>query len=176
MATLAEFKANFASGARPTLYQVTLNFPAAVASGDASRKFQFTCKAASLPGQEHGLITAPYMGRQIKLAGDRTFSDFNVTVLNDTDWLVRTAFERWMQLINGHAENVGATRLSDYSVDMMVEQLGRDGNTIASYTLVGAFPGSVDPIALGYDSVDQIEEFGVTLHYQWWTRIEAGII
>jgi hypothetical protein len=176
MPTLAEFKANFASGARPTLYQVTLNFPAAVASGDASRKFQFTCKAASLPGQQSGTILVPYMGRKIKLAGDREFADMQVTVINDSDWVVRTAFERWMQMINGHAENVGATRLADYSVDMLLEQLDRSGAVIATYTLIGAFPTVVDPIGLSYEAVDQVEEFGVTLSYQWWTRAEAGVV
>lgn len=174
--SLAEFKANFAAGARPTLYKVTLNFPAAVASGDASRKFQFTCKAASLPGQQSGTILVPYMGRKVKLAGDREFNDYQVTVINDSDWVVRTAFERWMQMINGHAENVGATRLADYSVDMLLEQLDRAGEVIATYTLIGAFPVVVDPIGLSYEAVDQVEEFGVTLAYQWWTRSEAGIV
>ena len=176
MPTLAEFKANFQSGARPTLYNVTLNFPAVVAGGDASRKFQFTCKVASIPGTTSGRIDVPYMGRKVKLAGDRDFADLQITVINDIDWVVRTAFERWMQMINGHAENVGATRLSDYSVDMLLEQLGRDGNTIASYQFVGVFPTDVEAIGLSYEQIDTIEEFGVTLAYQWWTREEAGIV
>lgn len=176
MASLSEFRANFASGARPTLYQVTLNFPASVASGDAARKFQFTCKAASIPGMQSGTVLVPYMGRKIKLAGDREVQDMQMTVINDTDWIVRTAFERWMQMINGQSENVGATRLADYSVDMLLEQLDRAGNPIATYTLVGAFPVVVDPIGLSYEAVDQIEEFGVTLAYQWFTRAESGIV
>lgn len=176
MASLAEFRANFASGARPTLYQVTLNFPAAVATGDASRKLQFTCKGASIPGQQHGTILVPFMGRKVKLAGDRDVQDMQLTILNDTDWVVRTAFERWMQMINGQSENVGATRLADYSVDMLVEQLDRAGTVIASYTLVGAFPSVVDPIQLSYEAVDVVEEFSVTVSYQWWTRESSGIV
>lgn len=174
--SLAQFKANFQAGARPTLYKATLNFPALVAGQDAARSFQFMCKGASIPGQQHGTILVPYMGRKIKLAGDREFQDMQLTIINDIDWLLRTAFERWMQMINGHAENVGAIRLADYSVDMLLEQVGRDGNTIATYTLIGAFPAVVDPIALDYEAVDQIEMFGVTMSYQWWTRADAGIV
>lgn len=174
--SLAQFKAAFAGGARPTLYNVTCAFPLLVAGADASRKLQFTCKGLEFPGISQGVIDVPHMGRTMKLAGDRVFNPINMTVINDTDWTVRTAFERWMNMINGARENVGATRLSEYAVDMLIEQMDRQGKVITSYTIVGAFPVDVSSIQLGFDMIDQIEEFTVTIDMQWWERSSAGII
>lgn len=175
MATLSEFKAQLQGGARPSLYNVTLAFPASIAGQDAATKLQFTCKGAQLPGVSTGQIEAPYMGRKVKMAGDATFQDITLTILNDVDWTVRTAFERWSNLINNHAENRGAVRLQDYAVDVMITQLDRDGNDVATYVLISAYPSDIGAIDLGYDQVDTIEEFSVTLAYSWWERSEAGI-
>jgi hypothetical protein len=174
--SLAEFKSTFQGGARPTLYKVTCAFPAGVADAAASTKLQFTCKAFEIPGVSTGLIEVPHMGRMLKLAGDRVFNPVQMTIINDVDWSVRTAFERWSNLINGARENVGATRLGDYAVDMLVEQLNRQGEVITGYTFIGVFPEDVSPIQLGFDMIDTVEEFTVSLQYQWWERGSVGIV
>lgn len=174
--SLAEFKAAFAGGARPTLYKVTCTFPAGVADLAATRKLQFTCKGVELPGMAAGLIEVPHMGRMLKLSGDRVFNPITMTVINDSDWVVRNAFERWANLINGARENVGATNLADYAVDILIEQLDRQNATIASYTLIAAFPTDIAPIPLGYDMIDTVEDFTVTMEYQWFERPDVGII
>lgn len=176
MASLAEFRGQFEGGARPTLYNVSLVFPVGVADGKATEKMSFMCKGAQIPGITTGMIEVPYMGRTVKLAGDRQFQPINLTVVNDNDWLIRNAFERWMNLMNQHGENVGAIRPSEYQVDMVVDQLDRAGNVIASYTLVAAFPSDLSPIELGFDQVDTIEEWTATIEYSYWTRDQAGII
>ena len=175
MTSLAEFKAQFGGGARPTLYKVTINFPTAIQSQVATEKLQFTCKGAQIPGATAGLIEVYHMGRTVKLAGDRTFQPINLTVVNDVDWITRSAFERWMAYINNHSENRGAVRPSDYMVDAFIEQLDRNGDTIASYTLIGAYPEDLSPVELGFDQVDTLEEYNVTLQYQWWVRPEISI-
>ena len=116
------------------------------------------------------------MGRTVKLAGDRTFQPINLTIVNDTDWITRNAFERWMAYINNHSENRGAVRPSDYMVDAFIEQLDRSGDTISSYTLIGAYPEDLSPIELGFDQIDTVEEYTVTLQYQWWIRPDQGIM
>lgn len=170
MASLAEFRGQFEGGARPSLYNVSLVFPLGVAGADVTQKMSFTCKGAQLPGISLTPIEVPYMGRTVKIAGDRQFQPITFTVINDTDWKVRNAFERWFNLINQHSENVGAVRPSEYQVDMVVEQIGRDGEIIASYTLVGSFPSDLSPIELGFDQIDVLEEFTVTVEYSYWTR------
>lgn len=175
--SLAQFRSQFNGGAKPTLYKVTGKFPDGTdSSGTAALKMSFDAKTAQLPGSSVGLISVPYKGRIVKLAGDRDFQPMTLTIINDTDWTIRTAFERWMNLINGHAENIGATRPDQYQTDFTIEQLDRNGIAIATYTLIGCYPSDISAIELGYEQVDTIEDFTVTLEMQYWQRGEAGIL
>ena len=176
MASLSEFRGQFEGGARPTLYNVSLVYPAGVAGADATTKSAFMCKGAQLPGITVNPIEVPYQGRTVKIAGDRSFQPITLTIINDSDWKVRNAFERWFNLMNQHSENVGSVRPSEYQVDMVIDQLDRKGQVIASYTLVGAFPSDLSPIELGFDQVDTIEEFTVTIEYSFFIRPDQGIV
>lgn len=176
MSNIAEFKQRLEGGARPNLYRVTVNFPMAIADNSAVEKLQFMCKAAQVPGVRAGIIETWYMGRSIKLAGDREFDDYSITVLNDTDWKIRTQFEKWMNIMNQFAENIGLSRPNDYMTDIVVEQLDRGGNTIATYTLVNCFPTDLSAIDLSFETTNTIEEFTVSLAYSYWQRPEAGIV
>jgi hypothetical protein len=62
------------------------------------------------------------------------------TVLNDTNFKLRNAFERWQNGINNMTDNEGLTNPVDYQVDAFVDHLDRNGNTIKSYTLRGCIP------------------------------------
>lgn len=170
MATLNinNFKSNFLGGARPTLYSVQQSFPISISSGSASRKLEYLCKGAVLPGDEIGTIEVPYMGRKIKVAGDKNFNNITLTIINDIDFEIRTAYERWMTLYNTHEGNIGAVNANDYWSDMIITQLGRDGSSLKTYRLVSAFPVNIGEITLGYDSVDTIEEFTLEIAYQYW--------
>ena len=176
MASLTEFKQQLEGGARPNLYRVTVNFPTIITNNDVTEKLHFMCKAAQVPGVRAGTVEAWFMGRSIKLAGDREFDDFTITILNDVDWKIRTQFERWMNIMNNHAENVGLTSPNDYMADVQVEQLDRGGKTIATYNLVHAFPTDVAAIDLSYETINTIEEFAVTLTYAYWQRSDVGIV
>ena len=161
-----DFKAKLrGGGARPNLFKVTVNYPA-VAGGDAELT-SFLCEAAQLPGSTLGVITVPFRGRQLKVAGDRTFGPWTITVINDTDFAVRNSMERWMNSINAHSANTGLTSPITYESDLIVEQLDRDGSSLKKYTLRGAFPNDLSPIDLNYGDADVIERFSVTFEYQY---------
>jgi hypothetical protein len=161
-----DFKAKLrGGGARPNLFKVTINFPA-VAGGDAELT-SFLCEAAQLPGSTIGVIPIPFRGRQLKVAGDRTFAPWSATIINDTDFAVRNSFERWMNSINAHSANTGLTSPIAYESDIIVEQLDRDGSSLKKYTLRGAFPNDLSPIELSYADQDTIERFSVTFEYQY---------
>ena len=115
-------------GARPNLFKATVNFPG-YAGGDVELT-SFLCKAAQLPASVMNVVEIPFRGRQLKIAGDRTFESWTVTVLNDTDFNVRNAMERWMNGINAHQANTGLTNPVDYQADLIVEQLDRDESVI----------------------------------------------
>ena len=114
------------------------------------------------------VLLSKYAGTEIKIAGERTFDDWTVQVLNDTDFAVRDAMERWMNGINGHSANTGLTNPIDYQADLIVEQLDRDGSILKRYDFRGAFPTTCGPIELSYDTVGEVEVFDVTFTYQYW--------
>jgi len=153
-------------GARPNLFKATINFPT-YAGGDVELT-SFMCKAAQLPQSITNSFPVAFRGRELKVAGDRTFEDWTVTIINDTDFSVRDAMERWMNGINAHSANTGLTNPVDYHADLIVEQLDRDESVIKRYNFRGAFPTTVGEIALDYDTRDTIETFDVTFSYQYW--------
>lgn len=176
MPGLNDFKANFLGGARPSLYRVIHPFPLAAAGPDATLKMSYLCKGIQLPGINVAPIDVFYMGRPLKLAGDRTFDELTFTIINDNDFAIRNAYERWANLINQHQQNRGTLLPEDYQIDITIEQLDRNEETLKTYTLIGAFPTNISPIEMGWDQVDTIEEFTVSLAYQWWEDPLNGIV
>ena len=180
-------------GARPSLFEVSLNFPLslAIASGTQgsgvgtadglggeSRKLTFMCKASSIPASTISPIEVPYFGRKVKFAGNRTFAEWTITVINDEDFLSRKCFEAWLAGINGHETNEklfsdgasGALGLSasGYQQTGTVKQFGKSGNELRSYQFINVFPSEVSPIELNWSSENEIEEYTVTLQYDYW--------
>jgi len=162
-----DFKAKLkGGGARANLFKATINFPA-YAQGDVEIT-SFMCKAAQLPASIMGIIEIPFRGRQLKIAGDRTFETWSPTIINDTDFKVRNAMERWMNGINAHSANTGLVAPADYSADLIVEQLDRDEAVLKKYNFRGCFPTNVSAIDLAYETNDAIEEFTVEFQVQYW--------
>ena len=168
MANINDFKAKLAGGgARPNQFKVTMPFPGYAQVGGEIEELAFLCKVTQLPAMTVGMVTVPFRGRQIKIAGDRTFADWTITVINDTNFKLRNAFERWQNGINNMTDGEGLTNPADYQVDAFVDQLDRNGATIKSYTLRGAYPIELAAIELDYGNNDAIEEFQVTFNYQY---------
>jgi hypothetical protein len=175
MSNLSNFKNAFAGGgARPNLFEVELYFPEGVSGNNVSSKSRFLVKGAQLPASVIAPIEVPYRGRKLKVAGDRTFEPWSITVINDVNMEIRNALEEWMNLINRHASNTSSGRVGplNYYKDLAVKHLSRDGSSEAPtkvYTFVGAFPTNISNIELNYETNDQIEEFTVEFQYQYWT-------
>ena len=162
-----DFKSKLVGGgARSNLFKATVNFPG-YAAGDVELT-SFMCKAAQLPASVIAPITVPFRGRQVQFAGDRTFEPWTVTIINDTDFAFRNAFERWMNGINQHQNNTGLTNPADYQADMIVEQLDKSGVVTKRYDFRGTFPTNISAIDLSYDNENAIEEFTVELQVQYW--------
>ena len=168
MANINDFKAKLAGGgARANQFKVTMPFPGYSQVGGEIEELAFLCKTTALPGMTVGNITVPFRGRNIKIAGDRTFENWTITVINDTNFKLRNAFERWSNGINNMTDGEGLTNPADYQVDAFVDQLDRNGATLKSYTLRGAFPLAIGEIALDYGDNDKIEDFTVEFGYQY---------
>ena len=169
MANINEFKSRLkGGGARANQFKVTLPFPGYASVGGETSDLSFLCTATAIPGQDIPMVTVNYRGRQLKLAGDsRTFGNWTMSVLNDTDFKIYRAMERWMNGINNMTDNEGLTNPLEYQVDIDIDQLDRDGNSLKNYKLRGAFPVSLGEIALSSESNDTIEEFEVNFAYQY---------
>lgn len=171
---VADFRSNLiGDGARPNLFQVNLNFPAIANNGQtAGQKATFMAKAAQLPGSSVGTVPMYYFGREMKFAGNRTFPDWTIQIINDEDFLIRNSLESWLNAINSHQGNVRsglASNPTSYTVDASVSQYGKTGNILKQYSFVGMFPIDIAPIDLDWGSNDTIEEYSVTFAYQYWT-------
>jgi len=168
MANISDFKAKLVGGgARANQFKVTLPFPGYAQVGGEIEDMAFLCQGTQLPQMQIGETVVPFRGRQIKLAGERTFEDWTVTILNDTSFRLRNAFERWQNGINNMTDGEGLTNPTDYQVDAFVDQLDRNGNTLKSYTLRGAYPTGIAAIPLNYETNNAVEDFDVTFEYQY---------
>lgn len=168
-----EFRAQMVGdGARPNLFQVTLTFPTIATNGTAAgQKTTFMAKASQLPGSTVNQVPVYYFGREMKFAGNRTFTDWSLQIINDEDFVIRNALESWMNAMASHVTNVraaGATSPSSYTTDAVVNQFDKAGNIIKSYKFVGLFPVDVAAIDLDWSNNDSIEDFGATFAFQYW--------
>jgi hypothetical protein len=167
MANIADFKSKLAGGgARANQFKVTCPFPGYSQVGGEIEIKSFLCSGAELPASTVSNVTIDFRGRAINFAGEREYAAMGLTIINDTDFKLRNAFERWQNGINNHTDNGGLTNPADYMVDVFVDQLDRNGETIKSYTLRSAYPDSVGNITLGYGETE-IETFEVSLTYQY---------
>ena len=168
MASINDFKANLiGGGARANQFRVTITPPPGIAIGLDVRRTSFMCKGTNLPAQELTPIEVPFRGRKIYIAGDREFSEtWTTTFINDTDFMVRNALERWSNGINDLALNTGVIDPADYQTDLTVEQLDRDDTILKTYIFRSAWPVSISAIELTSEAADALEEFECTWRYQ----------
>jgi hypothetical protein len=171
---ITDFKSKLTGGgARSNLFEVVISFPsAAPADTNVLDKSRFLIKAVALPDSIINPLTVAFRGRTLKLAGDRTFATWTITVLNDTDFIIRSAFENWMNTINRVSDNTGVTDSAEYTADAFVYQLDRDGSTLRAYHFYDLFPTNISAIQLDYGT-DGIQEFTVEMQVLWWEAIKG---
>ena len=188
--TISQFKGQLTGGGvRPNLFEVTLNFPNGsgqaltfmsndsspsavtqeIATNGVADKVPFLVKAAALPASNITPVDVPFRGRILKVAGERTFDSWTVTVVNDADFKIRTAFEQWMNGISRLTNGSGEVNPSDYTADANVNQLSRNGDILRRYNFVGLFPTNISEIPLSMDTTDTVEEFTVEMQVLYWT-------
>ena len=169
MANINEFKSRLkGGGARANQFKVTLPFPGYSSVGGETSDLSFLCTATTLPGQSLGMTEVQFRGRTLKMTGDsRTFGDWTMSVLNDTDFKIFKAFERWMNGMNNMTDNEVLTNPANYQVDVKIDHLDRNGATLKTYILRGAFPTSLSDIELSAGDNDTVETFTTTFTYQY---------
>jgi len=172
---ITDFKSKLSGGgARTNLFEVVLSFPD-IAPADVTvlDKSRFLVESAALPGSAITPLDVAFRGRTLKVAGDRTFESWTITVINDTDFSIRSAFENWMNKINRLSDNTGVTNPALYHADAFVYQLDRDGSTLRAYHFYDIFPTNISAIQLAYET-DAIQEFTVEMQILWWEAVKGN--
>jgi hypothetical protein len=163
MANINDFKAAFNGGVRPNLFQVTFGGAGAPST---LVNTQMLVKATSLPGQTVPAFDVPYRGRQLKVAGDRTYDDWTVTFLNDAGWRNRDAMERWMHDISSYTINSSSIPFRQNYGTANVTQLNRQGHPLRAYRM-DVLPTTLNAIEVDSSTNDSVEEFEVTFAVNW---------
>ena len=173
---ISAFKSNglVYGGSRPSLFNVFLHVPQSLGIDQVSvDKFRFVCQAAELPAAIVQPIDIGYFGRKIKVAGDRTYGNWTVSVMNDEDFSVKSLFEAWSNGLNRFVSNVRDSELSEeeYKQDLEIFKYSKDGEITRAYTMVGAWPMEVGPITQNWNDQNKVEQFDVTFCYDYWVPL-----
>ena len=164
MATIDQFKAQLIGGG-PRANRFRVFIPRSGA------KIEFLCQAAQIPAANIGTVPVNFRGHQLKLAGDRTFENWTVTIINDVEFSVRNAIEDWQTDIQALDSGEGATS-TDYLLSRAyVEQLHKDDSVLARYEFFNMFPTIISGIDLSYETIDQLETFTVEFAYSHWEHV-----
>lgn len=162
MPSVADFVAKFQSGARPNLFRVDIPM--------LGEDMKFYCKAAQIPGKTINPIEMRYLNNVIPIAGDQTFQDWSLTIVNDKDFLIRKRIEDWMSSIKANNETSGYTGLQ-YFKQAFVHQLDQNADEIATYLFYNMWPTDLGAIDLSFDSADTVEEYTVTLRHSGFDKV-----
>ena len=172
---ITEFRSRLTGGgARANLFEIEIAFPddLGIDFNLVTDKVPFLVKAAEIPASNLGNIPVPYRGRVLPVAGDRTFDPWTVTIINDTDFIIRDAMEKWSNSINDLQTAQGTISPEVYQRNALVTQLSREGanpsdpeKVLRTYKFEGIYPNTVSSIPLDFGATDQIEEFQVTFNY-----------
>ena len=179
--SIVDFKSRMrGGGARSNLFEVTIEYPDLLGlptdTDGPKATGEFLIKAAEIPASNLGNIPVPFRGRVLPIAGDRTFDPWTVTVINDTNFKIRDAMEKWSNLINDLQTSQGEINPEEYQTAAFVKQLSREGgdnpgpiDILREYRFEGIYPNVVSSIPLDYGATDQIEEFQVTFNYLFYS-------
>jgi len=162
-------------GARPNLFQVDIPLPAfppspgAGAAGGpaADRAMSLMTKGASIPDATIGMVPVPFMGRQIKVPGNRTYAEWTTTAMVSEGYEAWDAIRKWIDLLNGPVSNLSLA--ADPTKTIGVTQYSRTGAPNVKVQMMNAWPSNLGAIELGWENNDSIAEFSITWQYDYWT-------
>ena len=174
---VTEFKTNLTGGgARPALFTVDIDSALTQLGISPPASSRFLIKGASIPTSTIGTYDVFYHGKAIHVAGDRTYETWDTTIINDEDYGIRIALEKWMNLVADHKLNTRDKSMNlqkegenaSYKQDIFVTQFGKDGEHKQNYHFLGAFPTGISAIPLDWGTASEIEEYTVTWTYDRW--------
>ena len=172
---ISEFKSNLkGGGAKSALFQVDLNYPTTLVDSPTVNA-KFLISTASIPASTVGTYDIFYHGKSIKVAADRTYENWDTTIINDEDFGVRKSLEQWLSSLAKHELNTRSVTQSgnkegknaEYKAAITVNQYSKIGTLLQKYKFIGAFPIGLSTIALSWES-NTIETYTCSWAYDCW--------
>jgi len=164
MATIDQFKAQLIGGG-PRANRFKIFIPR------AGNRIEFLAKAGNIPAATLGVVEVQWRGSVLKLAGDRTFENWTVSIINDSEFSARSALEAWQTEIQELGGGNGSTT-TDYLISRaFVEQLDKSDSVLARYEFFNMFPINIGAIELSHETVDALEQFDVEFAFSHWERV-----
>jgi len=170
--SISTFTSNFNGGTRPNRFRITGSIPG-LGNAQAFHETGIYCLASTMPESTVGIIPIPFRGRIYKFPGDRQYSEWSATLLDDTGnnatWQL---WHEWSQRFNSHEDNIAfdRTHISEFCADLTIEQLDHQSDAVIKSTqLVNAWPVVVGPIAFDMGSANTLTQFQVTVAYSHYT-------
>jgi len=158
-------------GARANQFEVNIiGGPSSILT--SNQDFKFLCKSTQVPALAMGEIAVPYRGRQIYIAGDRTYETWAITVISDRGMFMRSAFEQWQSFLGDIGGTTNRSSIGDtpsqYYGTALIKQKDRNDATLRTYRLFDVWPTSVDAMEFAYET-EGLMEFGVTFRFNHMT-------
>lgn len=158
--TIETFKNKFQGGTRPNRFRITC----------PKYLIETHCLASTMPESTIGIITIPFRGRIYKFPGDRTYSEWTVTILDDNsgEGNVWQSFHSWSELYNSHSNNTATDIAQKGGLQTInIEHLKHDGtgSSLKKISLQNAWPVIVGPVELNMQAANTLTTFQVTFAY-----------
>ena len=176
--SIAKFVEGFNGGTRPNRFRITGALPAGVGAAGPSAGgalfFDTHCIATTLPESIVGIIPIPFRGRVYKFPGDRTYNEWNITIMDDVGnrdtWGL---FHNWSEQFNNHVSNLAADRemVTPLCKEITCSLLDHNSETtvVRIVRIKNAWPVQVGPLTLDMNAANQLGTFTVQIAYTHYT-------
>tara|TARA_R110000822_G_scaffold17007_16_gene57546 strand:- start:95 stop:658 length:564 start_codon:yes stop_codon:yes gene_type:complete len=176
--SISDFITGFGGGTRQNRFLITgtIGSDSSPNTSSTFEKNVFYVRTATLPNSTLGGIPVNYRGRTVVYPGERVYSPWQITVLDDKPsgkTKLFEAFHAWSNGINNHLLNTTTTSGLDPSnhfanTNWTVEQLDTNGGTTLTgrkFTLFNCWPQTVGDLALDMGADNTLASFAVTIFY-----------
>jgi len=139
---------------------------------DDTRELSFLCRRVSMPGKQILSADRRVGATFQKVAYGYAVEDVNVSFLLTGDLFAKDVFENWQQIVMDTAP--GSTLhapayKNEYSTNVNVVALDKDGNDVYKVTLEKAYPTTVNATEFSDDN-EGVLQLDVQLSYMRWFK------
>lgn len=164
---IQEFKARLQnqSLADPSRFRVL--FSGAIIETEVSRELAFLCNRASLPTRTFSTQDYSTHGPILKIPHQNTYDDLVLGIYCKENMDQRKIFQEWQNYISDPSFNE-FSYFDDYTTDIIVEQLGKNGEVVYAARYIDAYPITVGALTLDWAQQNSFHNLDVTFAFRLW--------